>query len=78
MKHKVTLLEGEDYDLEDDIAPEYDLAAMRRDTERERRFRAQAAGRVVRLAPDVADAFSTAEAVNEALRRVLRESRDAA
>lgn len=78
MKHKVTLLEDDNYDLEDDIAPEYDFAAMRRDTERERRFRTQAAGRVVRLAPDVADAFSTAEAVNEALRRVMREAQDAA
>jgi hypothetical protein len=38
MPDKVAILEGE-CDLKDDIAPEYDLAGMRIDAERTKRFR---------------------------------------
>jgi hypothetical protein len=72
MKHKVTLLEDDDYDLDDDIAPEFDLASMKRAAEQERKYRAQASGRLVRIAPDVAAVFDTSEAVNEALRALIR------
>jgi hypothetical protein len=68
MQHEVTILTDDDYDLEDDIAPEYDIAAMRE--------AAQQAGyetrrRFVRLAPDVAAAFPDDEAVNQALRELI-------
>ena len=77
MKHNVTLLEDDNYDLDDDIAPEYDLSQMTRATEQEQRFRAQARANLIRLAPDVAEAFPTSEAVNEALRQILREKKAA-
>jgi hypothetical protein len=72
MKHKVTLLEDDDYDLEDDITPEFDLENMTRATEQERKYRAQASGYLVRIAPDVAEVFATPEAVNDALRALIR------
>ncbi len=77
MKHNVTLLEDDNYDLDDDIAPEYDFSQMTIDVERTQRFRAQARANMIRLAPDVAEAFPTSEAVNEALRQVLREKKAA-
>jgi hypothetical protein len=75
MTHKVTLLEGDDYDLDDEAEPEYDLTRMKRAAEQERKYRALASSHLVRLAPDVAEFFTSAEAVNEALRRVMREAR---
>jgi hypothetical protein len=72
MKRKVTLLEDNDYDLNDDIAPEFDLTSMKRATEQERKYRSEASGRLVRIAPDVAAVFDTPEAVNEALRALIR------
>ena len=77
MNPNVTLLEDDDYDLDDDIAPEYDLSKMRRATEQEQRFRAQATRRLISLAPDVSEAFHTSEEVNEALRQILREKKAA-
>jgi hypothetical protein len=72
MKHRVTLLEDDDYDLDDDIAPEFDLASMERATEQELKYRAQASGYLVRIAPDVAKVFATPEAVNDALCALIR------
>lgn len=77
MKHSVTLLEDDDYDLDDDIAPEYDLSKLPRAIEQEQRFRAQARANLIRLAPDVAEVFPTAEAVNEALRQLIQEKKAA-
>jgi hypothetical protein len=77
MKHNVTLLEDDDFDLDDDVAPEYDFSQMTIDVERTQRFRAQARANMIRLAPDVAEAFPTSEAVNEALRQILREKKAA-
>ncbi len=77
MKHGVTLLEDDDYDLNDDIAPDYDLSKLPRALEQEQRFRAQARGHFIRLAPDVAEVFPTSEAVNEALRQLIREQKAA-
>lgn len=75
MKHTIRLLEGDDYDLNDEAEPEYDFATLRDEARAVgREYRGQAAGRLVRLAPDVADFFPTAEAVNEALRRLIREA----
>lgn len=77
MNHKVTLLEDDDYDLNDDIAPEYDFAKLPRADEQERKFRAQAKRRLISLAPDVSEAFTSAEEVNEALRQFIREKKAA-
>lgn len=58
----------------DELRPEYDLKSLevRRMGPQRKRF-----GQLtVRLEPDVAEAFPTAEAVNEALRFLLRITRD--
>lgn len=68
MQHEVTILTDDDYDLEDDIAPEYDIAAMR---EAARQAGYETRRRFVRLALDVAAAFPDDEAVNQALRELL-------
>jgi hypothetical protein len=64
-------------ELEDELRPEYDLRTLQ--------VRKLGPGRknygdVIRLEPDVADAFPDAEAVNQALRfliRVTKENRNA-
>ena len=63
-------------ELEDELRPEYDLRTLRvrRLGSARKRF-----GDVIRLEPDVANAFPDADAVNEALRfliRVTRENQD--
>jgi Flp pilus assembly protein CpaB len=55
---------------EDDIRPEYDLASMQ--VRRMGKDRKSFAGHTVRLEDDVAEMFPSAEAVNEALRLVMR------
>jgi hypothetical protein len=55
-----------------DIAPEFVLESMKRATEQERKYRAQASGYLVRIAPDVAKVFATPESVNDALRALIR------
>lgn len=75
MKHTIRLLEGDDDNLDDEAEPDSDFAELRRRAREEgREYRGQLSGRVVRLAPDVAEFFTSAEAVNEALRRVMRET----
>lgn len=58
---------------EDELRPEYDLRGLR-----VRRLGPgrKSFGDVVRLEPDVAEAFPNAEAVNEALRFLIRVARD--
>ena len=60
-------------ELQDDMRPEYDLRALR-----VRRFGPgrQRFGDVIRLEPDVADAFPDADAVNQALRFLIRVTRE--
>lgn len=69
-------MKNPDSELEDDLRSEYDLKNLR--------VRRLGPGRksfgeyIVRLEPDVAELFPTADAVNEALRflaRVTRENR---
>ena len=78
MKPIIRLIEDEDYPA-DDIAPEYDFAALHERAQAEgREYRGlltQAGGKLVSLAPDVAEAFPTAEAVNAALRKLMQERR---
>ena len=78
MKHTIHLLEDDDYDLNDDVAPEYDLAVIRERAKAEgREYRGQLSGRLIRLAPDVSEAFTSAEEVNEVLRQFIREKKAA-
>jgi hypothetical protein len=60
-------------DINDELRPEYDLRSLR--------VRKLGAGRksfggVVRLEPDVAEVFPDAEAVNEALRFLIRITKE--
>ena len=59
-----------DTDSEDDLRPEYDLRAL--EVRRLGPERKSFAGQVVRLEPDVAEMFPNADAVNEALRFLMR------
>ena len=63
-------------DLGDELRPEYDLSKLR---VRKLGPGRKSFGDIIRLEPDVADAFPDAEAVNQALRfliRVTKENRD--
>jgi hypothetical protein len=58
---------------DDDLRPEYDLAELLKNSVRGKYAeRYQAGTNLVPLAPDVALAFPDAEAVNEALRLVIK------
>lgn len=60
-------------DINDELRPEYDLRSLRvRKLGRERK----SFGGVIRLDPDVAEVFPDADAVNEALRFLIRVSRE--
>jgi hypothetical protein len=59
--------------MSDELRPEYDLRGLRvRKLGRERK----SFGGVIRLEPDVAEVFPDAEAVNEALRFLIRVTRE--
>ncbi len=57
----------------DDLRPEYDLSTLR---VRKLGFGRKRFGDVIRLEPDVADAFPNADAVNEALRFLIRVTKE--
>jgi hypothetical protein len=62
-----------DQDKADELRPEYDLRSLRvRKVGPER----TGFGEFVRLAPDVAEVFPNAESVNEALRFLIRVTRE--
>jgi hypothetical protein len=60
-------------DINDELRPEYDLRSLR--VRKLGRGRTSFAG-VVRLEPDVAEVFPDAEAVNEALRFLIRITKE--
>jgi len=60
-------------ELEDELRPEYDLRSLRVRKLGPGRKRI---GEVVRLEPDVAEAFPDAESVNEALRFLIRVTKE--
>ncbi len=63
-------------ETKDELRPEYDLGTLLKDGVRGKyAAQYQEGTNLVLLAPDVAAAFSSAEAVNEALRLVLRIAR---
>lgn len=62
--------------MDDDLRPEYDLSQLLKDGVRGKYAdRYQAGTNLVLLDPDVAQAFPNEEAVNEALRLVMRIAR---
>ena len=66
----------ETIEAEDELRPEYDLAQLLQGGVRGKyAAQYQEGTNLVLLAPDVAEAFDSAEAVNEALRLVLQIAR---
>lgn len=66
-------MKAETSDLNDELRPEYDLATLLQGGTRGKYAAAFARGtNLARLEPDVARAFPSDEAVNEALRLVMR------
>jgi len=63
-----------DADMDDELRSEYDLKDLR--VRRLGPGRKSFAGAVIRLEPDVADVFPNAEAVNEALRFLIRITKE--
>ena len=60
-------------EMDDELRPEYDLRELLKDGVRGKYAERYREGtNLVRLAPDVAEAFPTEEAVNEALRLVMQ------
>jgi hypothetical protein len=60
-------------EMNDELRPEYDLRSLRvRKLGRERK----SFGGVIRLEPDVAEVFPDADAVNEALRFLIRVTKN--
>ena len=61
-------------EIEDELRPEYDLHSLRvRKVGPERK---NFGGRLISLAPDVAEVFPDSESVNEALRFLIRVTRE--
>lgn len=63
-----------DAERDDDLRPEYDIAALRGGVRGKHYASYQAGTNLALLAPDVRVAFPTDEAVNEALRSLMHES----
>ena len=61
-------------EMADDLRPEYDLKSLR--VRKVGPQRAGFGGHMVQLAPDVAEVFPDADAVNEALRFLMRITRE--
>ena len=61
--------------LDDELRPEYDETLLKNGVRGKYVQRYQAGTNLVLLAPDVAAAFPTSEAVNEALRLLLKVAR---
>jgi hypothetical protein len=60
---------------DDDLRPEYDFSSLKGGVRGKYYRRCLAGTNIIRIAPDLARAFPTDEAVNEALRTVVRASR---
>ena len=59
----------------DDMRPEYDFASMKGGVRGKYAKRAREATNIVLIEPEVADAFPTEKAVNEALKGILNTTR---
>ncbi len=62
------------HEMEDDLRPEYDLRTLR--VRKVGPARKSFGGQLVQLAPDVAEVFPDSESVNEALRFLIRVTRE--
>jgi hypothetical protein len=67
-------MKRDEIEMEDDLQTEYDLKSLK--VRRLGSGRKSFGGTTVRLAPDVAEMFPTADAVNEALRLLIRVMQD--
>lgn len=67
-------MKRDELEMEDDLRTEYDLKSLR--VRRLGSGRKNFGGTTVRLEPDVAEMFPSADAVNEALRFLIRVMRD--
>jgi hypothetical protein len=67
-------MKRDEIEMEDDLQAEYDLKSLK--VRRLGSGRKSFGGTTVRLAPDVAEMFPSADAVNEALRLLIRVMRD--
>jgi hypothetical protein len=65
-------MRDETADSEDDLRPEYDLTELKGGVRGKHLERYRSGTNLALLAPDVRSAFPTDEAVNEALRSVMR------
>ena len=72
MKKNIELLTDDDYDLNDELRPEYNLKELRATARRKN------LGVTVQLESDVAQYFPDNAAVNEALRTLIRLSQKGA
>jgi hypothetical protein len=61
---------------QDELRPEYDTALIRGGVRGKYAARYRAGTNLIRLAPDVAAAFPDAEAVNAALRLLIKVAKD--
>jgi len=61
-------------EMDDELRPEYDLTSLR--VRRLGPARKSFAGSIVRLEPDVAEVFPDADSVNEALRFLIRVTKE--
>jgi hypothetical protein len=69
MKKEVELLTDDDFDLNDELRPEYDLKELRAAARRKK------LGVTVQIEPEVALYFPDNTAVNEALKTLIRLSK---
>ncbi|HXG66754.1 MAG TPA: hypothetical protein VNO70_16755 [Blastocatellia bacterium] len=67
-------MKKDETEMDDDLRPEYDLKSLR--VRRLGPGRKSFGGSVVRLEPDVAEVFPDAESVNEALRFLIRVTKE--
>jgi hypothetical protein len=67
-------MKKDDSEMEDTMRPEYDLASLK--VRRLGPGRKSFGGTIVRLEPDVAEMFPSADAVNEALRFLVRVTQE--
>lgn len=67
-----------DVKADDELRPEYDASLLRDGTRGKYAARYKAGTNVALLAPDVAEAFPNDEAVNEALRLLMRIAKSSA
>lgn len=63
-------------ETEDDLRPEYDFSQLKGGVRGKYVERYKAGTNLVLLAPDVADVFPTDEAVNEALRLLIKIAKE--